>query len=163
MLGAAFFHMIPEAVRVGSPETLYWTAAGLLALFFLERFFSYHHHEARDPNLPAAHAGDHAPDNHSGPGLLAEGSVSRTDPHHSHSRPPGAMRWGPAVIGLAVHSLIGGIALASAVAADFEVGRGRLGAGFGVFIATLVHKPADALTIAALMIESGARGVTRMS
>ncbi len=46
MLGAAFFHMLPEAVRVGSPETVYWSALGLLALFFLERFFSFHRHES---------------------------------------------------------------------------------------------------------------------
>ena len=47
MLGAAFFHMMPEAVRIGSPATLCWSAVGLLALFFLERFFSFHHHEAQ--------------------------------------------------------------------------------------------------------------------
>ena len=47
MLGTAFFHMLPEAVRVGSAETLGWTAFGLLGVFFLERFFSFHHHEAR--------------------------------------------------------------------------------------------------------------------
>ncbi|MBX6315623.1 MAG: ZIP family metal transporter, partial [Isosphaeraceae bacterium] len=46
MLGAAFLHMMPEAVEAGSPRTLGWAAAGLLALFFLERFFAYHHHEA---------------------------------------------------------------------------------------------------------------------
>src|SRR5271166_3506173 len=45
MLGAAFFHMMPEAVRVGSPATIPWASFGLLALFFLERFFSFHHHE----------------------------------------------------------------------------------------------------------------------
>ena len=45
MLGAAFFHMMPEAVRVGSVATIHWAAFGLLALFFLERFFSFHHHE----------------------------------------------------------------------------------------------------------------------
>ena len=33
MLGAAFFHMLPEAVRVGSAATIPWAAAGLLALF----------------------------------------------------------------------------------------------------------------------------------
>jgi zinc and cadmium transporter len=54
-----------------------------------------------------------------------------------------------------VHSLVGGVALASAVAADFDMGRGAFGAGLGVFVATLVHKPADALTITALMLESG--------
>ena len=64
--------------------------------------------------------------------------------------------WGSAAFGLAVHSLAGGIALASAVAADFQVGKGMLGAGLGVFVATLVHKPADALTITALMLRAGA-------
>jgi zinc and cadmium transporter len=154
MLGAAFFHMLPEAVRVGSPQTLYWAAFGLLALFFLERFFSFHHHEAHD----AAHSGPRAR------------SQSATKPpdfplaggrgHHDHhvpapAHPAGALRWVPAAVGLAVHSLVGGIALASAVAADFDVGRGAFGAGLGVFVATLVHKPADALTITALMLESG--------
>lgn len=139
MLGAAFFHMMPEAVRVGSPEALYWTAAGLLALFFLERFFSYHHHESRAPHPVGG--GDSHPRPH--------------EHEHGHHHEPGAVRWLPAAIGLAVHSLVGGIALASAVAADFDVGRDAFGAGLGVFIATLVHKPADALTIAALMMESG--------
>ena len=49
MLGAAFFHMLPEAVRVGSAATIPWAAAGLLVLFFLERFFSFHHHERARP------------------------------------------------------------------------------------------------------------------
>jgi zinc and cadmium transporter len=158
MLGAAFFHMMPEAVRVGSPETLYWTALGLLALFFLERFFSFHHHEARDPRAHASPTGDPSREIQT----EADTEVDLSDnphPHagtHSHSHSPGAMHWGPAAIGLAVHSLVGGVALASAVAADFQVGRGVLGAGLGVFIATLVHKPADALTITALMLESRA-------
>ena len=38
----------------------------------------------------------------------------------------------------------------------FRGGAGVLGSGLGVFVATLVHKPADALTITALMIEAGA-------
>src|SRR6516164_8939056 len=62
MLGAAFFHMLPEAVRVGSAATIPWAAAGLLALFFLERFFSFHHHESPDH---ATHA--HASHNHHEP------------------------------------------------------------------------------------------------
>ncbi len=65
------------------------------------------------------------------------------------------MPWGSTAFGLAVHSLVGGVALASAVAADYEV-RSRLGAaGLGVFVATLVHKPADALTITSLMMRAG--------
>src|SRR6202034_3034874 len=102
--------------------------------------------------------GDHPPGEQSGhvPASDTPGRPLGSSHSHSHSHSPGAMRWGPAAIGLAIYSLVGGIALASAVAADFDVGRGALGAGLGVFIATLVHKPADALTITALMIESGA-------
>lgn len=150
MLGAAFFHMLPEAVRLGSPGTVYWAALGLLALFFLERFFSFHRHESNEPHTqtpqdaPQAHQ-------HDGPHHERQGGRSEPSPPSS-SR---AMRWGSAAIGLAVHSLVGGVALASAVAADYEVGRGILGAGMGVFVATLVHKPADALTITSLMLESG--------
>ena len=62
MLGAAFFHMMPEAVSQGSVRALNWTAAGLLALFFLERFFAFHHHEApADPAEPCpTHPHEHA-------------------------------------------------------------------------------------------------------
>jgi zinc and cadmium transporter len=155
MLGAAFFHMMPEAVRVGSPETLYWTALGLLALFFLERFFSFHHHEARDLSHPTAAERDPPGSDRATPHFAGE-SDDRNHHGGSDHHGRGATRWGPAAVGLAVHSLAGGVALASAVAADFEVGRGAAGAGLGVFIATLVHKPADALTITALMLESGA-------
>src|SRR3954452_17152069 len=61
MLGTAFFHMLPEAVRVGSAETLGWTAFGLLGVFFLERFFSFHHHEAHEPPVPALSVPGHMP------------------------------------------------------------------------------------------------------
>jgi zinc and cadmium transporter len=147
MLGAAFFHMIPEAVRVGSAGTVHWTAFGLLALFFLERFFSFHHHETKEPEgEPTATAIDRCDD-------------AAHDHRESHTPDPslraGMLPWGSAAFGLAVHSLVGGIALASAVAADFRIGKGMIGAGFGVFIATLVHKPADALTITALMLRAG--------
>ena len=153
MLGAAFFHMIPEAVRVGSPETVRWSAFGLLALFFLERFFSFHHHEAPERQPTSAdRPADGGHDHH----CRDEPGDARHQHPHNHPQRPGALRWGPAAVGLAVHSLAGGVALASAVAADFQVGRGAAGAGLGVFIATLVHKPADALTITALMLESGA-------
>ena len=154
MLGAAFFHMMPEAVRVGSPETVYWSAVGLLALFFLERFFSFHHHESHPTTaLSTTLRTIGRPSDVTT--MMATITTSRRIPRRT-PRVTGAMRWGPAAIGLAVHSLVGGIALASAVAADFQVGAGPVGAGLGVFVATLVHKPADALTITALMLESGA-------
>jgi zinc and cadmium transporter len=155
MLGAAFFHMMPEAVRVGSAATIPWAAVGLLSLFFLERFFSFHHHESPahapssdDECVGAGHAHD----------------VSTVHDRRSHPRAAArpvpstaqnALPWGSAAIGLAVHSLVGGVALASSVAADFDVPAGWGSAGLGVFLATLVHKPADALTITSLMLRAG--------
>jgi zinc and cadmium transporter len=132
MLGAAFFHMLPEAVEAASAGVLRWTSAGLLSLFFLERFFAFHHHE-----VPA----EPCEDGH-------EGHV------HSPVSKGGALNWGAAAIGLAAHSLVGGIALASAVAADAHL-PGASSVGWGVFLATVIHKPADAMTIVALMLRAG--------
>jgi zinc and cadmium transporter len=133
MLGAAFFHMIPEAVRMGSAGTVRWSAAGLLALFFLERFFQFHHHESSDHDDG-----------------LGDGPERHTDRRRFE-----ALSWGTAAFGLAVHSLVGGIALVSAIAADFDEGQAVGATGWGVFLATVVHKPADALTIVTLMLRSG--------
>jgi zinc and cadmium transporter len=155
MLGAAFFHMIPEAVRVGSVATIHWAAFGLLALFFLERFFSFHHHEphAHGPVSHRTERGveDTHDDSHEDCATAGPSAVSGP----VTSSAVRALPWGSAAFGLIVHSLVGGVALASAVAADFKIGAGLGSAGLGVFIATLVHKPADALTITSLMLRGG--------
>jgi zinc and cadmium transporter len=138
---------------VGSAGTVRWSAIGLLALFFLERFFSFHHHEppasADPPAVGDAAGAARAADHEGAHGHGAEGAGVGA---------PAAkiLGWGPAVFGLAVHSLVGGLALASSVVADTRMGKGAAVAGLGVFVATLVHKPADALTITALMLRAGA-------
>ena len=149
MLGAAFFHMMPEAIRQGSVGCLNWSAAGLLALFFLERFFAFHHHEApADPSEPCpTHPHEHS----HGRGHSA-GVVDASAPGVPGSTTKGtSLHWGAAAFGLALHTLTGGVALAGAVRADRGLGAGAI----GVFVATLVHKPADALTIVSLMLRAG--------
>jgi zinc and cadmium transporter len=155
MLGAAFFHMLPEAVRVGSAATIPWAAIGLLALFFLERFFSFHHHEPLT-HSPVSHRVTDCVEHVSHESIKnPSGAGSNPNQTSVPSRAQSALPWGSAAFGLAVHSVVGGIALASAVAADYDA-RARLGsAGLGVFVATLVHKPADALTITSLMLRAG--------
>lgn len=144
MLGAAFLHMLPEAVEIGSPETIRWAILGLLSLFFVERFFSFHHHE---PHGVAVTPDDdsHACADHPESGSSVEASTSRGGP----------LQWTPAAIGLAIHSLTGGVALASAVSAQGEMATVGAGIGWGVFLATAAHKPADALTIVSLMLRAG--------
>ncbi|WP_406700618.1 ZIP family metal transporter [Singulisphaera sp. Ch08] len=154
MLGAAFFHMMPEAVRMGSAHTLNWSAFGLLALFFLERFFAFHHHEApADPTEPCpTHAHEHT----HGRGHSA-GLVDSAAPGGSASGTKGtSLHWGAAAFGLAAHSLAGGVALASASVIAHGQPTGLGAAAWGVFLATIIHKPADALTIVSLMLRAGA-------
>ena len=143
MLGAAFFHMMPEAVRMsGSPEALNWTAAGLLTLFLVERFFAYHHHESPDvPADPHGHSHEHA---------------HAREHDHAGATTGRSLHWGAAACGLMIHSLAGGVALASAAVASAEVRNGLGAAAWGVFLATILHKPADALTIVSLMLRAGA-------
>jgi zinc and cadmium transporter len=153
MLGAAFFHMLPEAVRIGSASTIPWAAAGLLGLFFLERFFSFHHHEPHTVDSPDH---THAGHDHHGENAGHSDEQRKSSPgEHIHAPAGDAFSWGSAAFGLGVHSLAGGVALASAVAADFEERRTLGAAGLGVLLATLVHKPADALTISTLMVRGG--------
>jgi len=151
MLGASFFHMMPEAVELGSPSALKWVAVGLIALFLVERFFAFHHHEApADPLEPcpthphehgAAHGGGHAA------GLVDPGAPGKVGASTKGS----ALNSGAAAFGLALHTLTGGVALASVLQAEGGMGPGV----WSVFVATLVHKPADALTIVSLMLRAG--------
>jgi zinc and cadmium transporter len=152
MLGAAFFHMLPEAVEGAGSRTIPWAGVGLLALFFLERFFAFHHHESPpNPDEPCpTHPHEHAHGPRHSAGLIdpsAPGGAGRDTKGT-------ALHWGAAAFGLATHTLVGGFALASAAASPTK--GGAIGAAaWGVFVATVVHKPADALTIVSLMLRAG--------
>lgn len=65
LLGAAFFHMMPEAIHEGGMESLYWALAGFVFLFLLERYVLVHWckedegcevHLPHDEGAPHAHA-----------------------------------------------------------------------------------------------------------
>lgn len=149
MIGLAAFHLMPHAVEAigrGAPDdhgssleaAMLAAVAGFCGMFLLERFFCFHHHEEpSEESAPHDHACCH------GHGAAAESKEAG-----SH-----AMAAGGAFLGLSIHGLLEGIALGAAVAA--EPAEVRL-AGLGVFLAILLHKPFDSLTIAALMARAGA-------
>ena len=146
MLGTAFFHMLPDAVENGGAGMLRWAAAGLLGVFFLERWFACHHHES--PANPAEPCPPHAHEHSHGAGHAAGLVVADAAGAVSGSKGT-SLHWGLAAFGLAAHTIAGGIALASAVAS------GSKGTAWGVFLATIIHKPADSLTIVSLMLRAG--------
>ncbi|MFM7130843.1 MAG: ZIP family metal transporter [bacterium] len=150
MLGSALLHMLPEAAEIGGPGVVPWALPGLLTLFMIERFFSFHHHEIEDEKTDKQAS---VPD-------LSHHHDHTCGHHHDHGVIPAGLKagfhWKAAAIGLTVHSLLGGVALASADAlADGD----SWVLAQGVFLATLLHKPADALTITSLMRHGKERSI----
>jgi zinc and cadmium transporter len=132
MLGAAFFHMLPEAVEGGGGAALPFVAVGFLVLFVVERFVLVH--ACAEPGPAAEEA------------AAAAGRVT----HHVHGDGTGceAHTMGlAAFVGLSIHTLIDGFALgASSEQAEL---------GLFVFLAILAHKIPNAFSLSAILRHEG--------
>ena len=140
MLGVALLHLLPHAILVlESPENaLGICLAGLLFMFFLIRTFHFHQH---DLAVDSGH--DHK---------QKELCNHDQDQHHVHCEEHSGsvdMGWAGLCFGLAIHTILDGITLAAAVQSSSPVGWSL--AGMGVFLAIVLHKPLDALSITSLM------------
>jgi zinc and cadmium transporter len=115
-------------------------------MFFLQRFFHFHHHDIPegDPkDCCHEHSGPHAHD-HSH--TLADQSAAQ-------------LSWMGTALGLTLHSMMDGFALAAAVLAG---GQGHDGlAGLGVALAVILHKPFDAMAVSTLMAAGGSSRASR--
>jgi zinc and cadmium transporter len=166
MLGIAVLHMLPHALidataaaerygvtlpageesiqarlNAGTVAVRWITIsllAGMLAMFFIERFFSFHHHDVPDDEV---HQDDGDHDHH-----------HAHDHVHDHVPQASDLSWSGAALGLALHSMLNGVALAAAV--QCEVSNSWL-AGFSTFLVIVLHKPFDAMMISTLMGRSG--------
>jgi len=141
MLGVGLLHMLPHAL-LEAPEAqdavLAWVLVGFLAMFFLERFFCYHHHHVPDQT--------HGEEDDQQPGDRAVALWH--EPAEAHR-----LTWSGAALGLTLHTVIAGFALAASVEAD---ARGAMPlAGLGTFLVIFLHKPFDAMTIGTLMAMGG--------
>ncbi|MCA9259149.1 MAG: iron permease, partial [Planctomycetales bacterium] len=136
MLGVALFDMLPHAFVAGAAgdpaaasRTCLFVLLGLLAMFFTERFFCFHHHDVDASGNLAAH--DHEHEHHDCGAQLEDGAHD-----HQHHDVTGI----GAALGLTLHSVIGGVALAASVAHRHD----NLSlAGLGTFLVILLHKPFD--------------------
>lgn len=168
MLGIGVFHMLPHAVyQLGSiDETSWWMMGGLLLMFFLLRTFHFHQHDvviadeeplsaslideqnALVPGGPAVSVHDHD---------CGHDHDSAGHDHHGHGHHHHAHRfsWVGITVGLCLHTLIDGIALGAAVEADAHHPVMFSLFGVGTFLAILLHKPLDALSITGLMTAGG--------
>jgi zinc and cadmium transporter len=153
MLGVGLLHMLAHSiVELGSMDAaLLWTLVGLLGMFLLIRTFHFHEHGVATVDEDEAGPGgdfeatchDHAHHDHSPAGHSHAG--------HSHAGSGSSLSWIGVAFGLSLHALLDGVALGAGVLSD-SAHRGTFQwAGLGVFLAILLHKPLDALSITALM------------
>ncbi len=147
MLGVAVLHLLPHSIHYTDSvdQSVLWLLAGLLGMFFLVRAFHFHHHGPAEP----VH-GDHHDHHHE--------HGHDHDHGHDHHLDPREMRekhrlgWVGVALGLGLHTAIDGIALAAAVRAESH---GALLPGLAIFLAIVLHKPLDALSITTLMAAGG--------
>jgi zinc and cadmium transporter len=145
MLGIALLHFLPDADRQlrSLDETVAWMLGGFLAIFFIQRFFHFHHHDLPEGE-PEEHS-QHGPPHEHHHEELAGAQASQS---------AGQLSWIATTVGMTLHSLIGGVALAAAVSA--EPGHGPVGwLGLGTALVIILHKPFDAMAVATLMAASG--------
>jgi len=123
---------------------------GFLAMFFVQRFFHFHHHDLPegDPEDCCGHeeAHDHAQ-------LHAEHAHTLADKSAKQ------LSWVGTALGLTLHSLLDGLALAAAVAAGAQE-HAQL-AGMGVALVVILHKPFDAMAVSTLMAAGGSSRSSR--
>lgn len=144
MLGIALLHFLPDAAEQlhSLDRTVNWLLGGFLVMFFVQRFFHFHHHDLPegDPEDCCEHDHDHAHDHGERAHTLADKSAKQ-------------LSWVGTALGLTLHSLLDGLALTAAVAAGAQ-GHARL-AGLGVALVVILHKPFDAMAVSTLMAAGG--------
>ncbi len=160
MLGIAVFHMIPHSLATlgqGKIDQVMWgVMLGMLATFFLLRSFHFHQHGPADFGILAEEQvgeSTHLCSDHSHPIAGAhshEHNLSHDQADCAHAG-RGATRWMAVLVGLGLHTLMDGIALASGVMAEVEHLDHVFFPGLGIFLAVLLHKPLDAVSITSLM------------
>ncbi len=142
ILGVAVLHLLVHALHTLKPMAAsLWLLAGLLTVFLLERFAPFHHHEV------AEHPHQHDHDDPHNPPAPHDQNASAHHACGSHVHGPGAaVSWPAACVGLVVHSVFAGIALAAAVHSSPDA----WWPGLSVLLVIVAHKPLDALTLIAL-------------
>lgn len=133
MLGVALLHMVPHGWAACNDLDLVMgcTLLGLIFTFLMIRTLHFHQHG------PTAHdSHDHDPD---------------SCDHHSHKH---SISWAGVAFGLGIHTIMDGVAVGAAVFSEAGHNHGIL-PGLAVFVAVLLHKPLDALSITSVMASGG--------
>lgn len=135
ILGIGLLHLLPHAAdQSDSIESVMgWLLIGFLVMFFIERFFCFHHHDVSEEPVQSGHSQNK--------------KLNSTGVHqHDHK-----LTWSGAAVGLTLHSIAAGIGLAVSIEAEAPEAM----AGLAVFLVIVLHKPFDSMTLSTLMAIGG--------
>ncbi len=176
MLGIALVQLLPhsyEILKDGRSVGL-TMLGGLLAMFFLIRIFDFHHHHFPD-KAKSDEGHDHQEESKSAVVVPSKATREVTlggeaqevvltcahDHDHSHDHSKGrrsdqpSLAWVGLLLGLGLHSIMDGVALAASLKADMGIMNApAFTAGLGIFLAIAFHKPLDSMSIASVMAVS---------
>ena len=158
MLGVGILHLLPHAwYELNSIDRCaWWLLGGFLVMFLIQRFFHFHHHDVpedspegtdEEPRTPGHDPGGH--DDH------AEHSDQCHLDHTLAEKSARHLSWTGAALGLTLHTLIDGFAVAASVEAESHAAGQRGLLGLGTFLVVILHKPFDSLAISTLMAAGG--------
>lgn len=143
MFGVGLLHMLTHALEaVPGQTTMLWMIGGFLVMFFVERFFCFHHHDVPEDQEAAQKEHDPSHDHHQ---CTHDHDHAGDKPHPDHK-----LGWGGAAMGMSLHSIIAGVALASAMLAESHGEHLIAWPGLAAFAVIVLHKPLDSLTVITL-------------
>ena len=152
MMGVAVLHMLPHAVvenqyalSLGqSLDYAAWSCTlGLLVMFLTIRMFHVHQHGPVE-----AHKQEHP--------YVTCGHTDHQDRPARHVETGShGVSWAGLFVGLGIHSVLDGVAVGASLLAGIQHGSAWGSIGIGTFLAVLLHKPLDALTITSVMAVGG--------
>ena len=155
MLGIALLHLLPHAsTTLGSSGKMGAGALiGLIVMFLLIRLFHTCDHSVPvsvdEAETVCSHG--HVHSNHSDHDHEHDCGANRSGEDEKQNHVVKGISWTGLFFGLALHTLVDGVALASSVIAD-NLHSPWLGlAGVGTFMAVGLHKPLDAFAITSVM------------
>jgi len=149
MLGVGVLHLLPHAWHElrSIDRAAGWLLVGFVVMFLIQRFFHFHHHDVPEEAPEGVEECDHHAHEQ-------EEHVHRHD-HTLAEKSARRLSWGGAALGLTLHTIIDGVALAASVEAEAG-GHSRTGLlGLGTFLVVILHKPFDSLALGTLMAAGG--------
>ncbi len=149
MLGVGVLHLVPHAWEQfrSADLTMTWVLVGFLAMFFVQRYLHFHHHDVPEeaPETRRAEEGAASDHDHGRQHEEHGGALTLADKSARH------LSWMGAAFGLTVHTLLDGVALAASVELDRSEAHAHGLLGFGTFLVIFLHKPFDALAVGTLL------------